>query len=191
MAQILVTIGIVIAIIVAVWLLRKRKVDTIETRVYRLGDAFTTLLGVRIRHEKGVEVSLDAQIAIENGIKHTQRKVLAKYGQSLTPADYIVAVVKGEKDSEGKPAYRLPAGEYADTEFDKGGYILVAGQVISIGQDANIVVVPEHRDNFDHLELVVGYEAEHVELAWFDGDEYERTKYHGGGAGHPIIPENV
>ncbi len=41
MTQILVTIGIVIAIIVAVWLLRKRKVDTIETRVYRLGDAFT------------------------------------------------------------------------------------------------------------------------------------------------------
>ena len=97
--------------------------------------------------------------------------------------------IKGEPDSDGNPCYRLPVGEYKDTEFDKGGYILVAGQVISVGQDANIIALPEHRDRFAHLELVAGYEAEHVELAWFDGDEYERTKYHGSGVGHPIIPE--
>lgn len=189
--QYAVIIAVLAVIALAVWLLRRRKVETIETRVYRLSDAFKTPSGVTIRCEKGVAVTADAQRAIENGLRYTQRKVFAKYGRCLSPSDYIVAVVKGEPDSDGNPCYRLPAGAYKNTEFDKGGYILVAGQVISIGQDANIVVVPEHRDNFDHLELVVGYEAEHVELAWFDGDEYERTKYHGGGAGHPIIPENV
>ena len=187
--QYAVVIAILAAIALAVWLLRRRKVETIETRVYRLRDAFKTPSGVTIRHEKGVEVSVDAQRAIENGLRYTQRKVFAKYGRCLSPADYIVAIVKGEPDSDGNPCYRLPVGEYKGTEFDKGGYILVAGQVISVGQDANIIALPEHRDRFDHLYLVAGYEAEHVELAWFDGDEYERTKYHGSGVGHPIIPE--
>jgi len=187
--QTLVIILILIGIASAVWFLRKKKIETIETRVYRLNDAFTTPMGVKIRHEKGVQVSTDAQSAIERGIQHTQRKVFAKYGKSLTPSYYIVAIVKGEPDSSGMPSYRLPVNEYAGTVFDKGGYILVAGQVISVGVNANIAVFPEHRGNYDHLELVAGYETEHIELAWWDGDEYERTKYHGNGVSHPIIPE--
>jgi len=44
--QYVVVITILAVIALAVWLLRKRKVETIETRVYRLRDAFKTPSGV-------------------------------------------------------------------------------------------------------------------------------------------------
>lgn len=188
--EIIVVIAILVTIASAVWVIKRKKVETLETRIARLKETITTAEGVKIKPEKGVEVSIEAMRAIENGIKHTQKKVFAKYNRSLLPAAYTVAYIKGEPDSNGDPAFRLPVGDYKGTDFDKGGYILVAGQTVYIGADTNIIVLPEHRSRYGHLELAASYEAEHVELAWFDGDEYERTKYHGTGVGHPIILEN-
>jgi len=190
MTQLLVIFAIIIAIVVVVILLRKKKVETIENRVFKLDDAFVTELGVRIRKEPGVSVPLSACIAIEQGIQATQKRTRRKYGTSLNLTDYIVAVVRGERDSDGNPSYGLPAGPYAGSEYDKGGYILVAGQMLTAGAPyGNIIVLPEHTDNFEHMQRAAEYEAEHVELAWWDGDEFEATKIHGQGKGHPIIPE--
>lgn len=190
MVQLFIIIVILISIVAMVILLRRKKIDTIENRVFRLDDSFVTEKGVRIRREPGVEVPLAACIAIEQGITATQIRTRRKYGTSLNLTDYIVAVVRSERDSDGNPSYRLPAGPYAGSVYDKGGYILVAGQMLTAGAPyGNIIVLPEHTDNFDHMERAAEYEAEHVELAWWDGDEFEATKIHGQGKGHPIIPE--
>jgi hypothetical protein len=164
------------------------KVETIETRVFRLADNGTTPAGVRLRIEPGVSVSDDAKAAIDAGIRRTLLKTQCRYGRSLRHSDYIVAVVKSVRDQHGDPAYKLPCGQYCGSVYDQGGYILVAGQMLAAGEPfGNIIVLPEHTDRIDHMALAAEYEAEHVELSWWDGDEYERTKTHGQGSGHPII----
>ena len=145
--------------------------------------------GVAVRAESGVEVSIQAKAAIDEGIAHTIEKGKCQgYTKGLNRSGYAVAFLKGQPDSAGYPALPVACGDYCGTYWDKGGYILVAGQVSTVG-GVQTIILPEHRDNFENLARVSDYEAEHIMLRLNDPDEYERTKVHGSGQGHPIIPE--
>lgn len=193
-SEIIVILAIAAAVTVA-WFTRrfwiKQKVKPIWGRVMAIRNRTSSPLGVQIWIEDGAECSLEARRAIERGLARTFAKSgCLGYPRTLTYGDAIVAIVKGEPDSQGNPAYRIPAGPYAGTIYDKGGYILVAGEVISVGdQIGNIIVIPEHRTNMAHLETVTEHEWEHVEYAWHDAERFEATKFHGVGEGHPIMPE--
>lgn len=163
-------------------------VRSIESRVMALPNSRTTPRGVHIRVEPGVSVSAAILDAIDTGVARTIAKVRCKYGRSLSHANYQFAIVKGETYN-GNPVYQLPCGQYCGTEYDKGGFIYAAGQMIAVGEPhGNLIAIPEQGNDVTNAETISEYEAEHVELAYWDGDEFERTKTHGGGAGHPIIP---
>lgn len=66
----------------------------------------------------------------------------------------------------------------------------VSISAITVSYNGTIPAIPEHRGvKSDHLALVTSFEIEHIVLAWNSADEYERTKTHGIGTGHPIIAE--
>ena len=183
---------IIIALIalglVTFWLYwRKRKTSDIWKRVFAIKTK--TRDGCELWLEDGV-AHPDVQ-AIHRGMEYTFAKARCKgYTQALNISDYIVAIVKSVLSPSGVPCYKIPAGVYAGTEWDMGVYILVAGQMLTVGQPyGNIIVIPDHKGQMaESLETVVGYEVEHIVLCWNDGDEYERTKVHIG-SGHPIIPD--
>lgn len=119
--------------------------------------------------------------AIERGLNAAFTKARCRgYTKSLNVSDYRITTENGEMSDAGIPAIRMPCGPYCGTEYDKGGYILAAGQFI----EPNTIRVPEQSDP----SLIVEYEAEHKILRDNDRREYERTKIHTGGSGHPIIP---
>lgn len=164
---------------------------SIEDRVRVLNFTTGTPQGVAIYAEPGVSISPAILAAIDTGLQRTFTKTKCKYNRSLSFGNYQFAVIRGELYN-GNPVYRLPCGQYCGTEYDKGGFIYAAGQVIEfVPQDSgrrNVIVIPEQFANIANAETISEYEAEHVELAHWDGDEFDRTKTHGGGAGHPIIP---
>lgn len=152
----------------------------------------TGKLGTRFWVEPGAALTEAVMDAMERGLTNTFRRAgCVGYGRQLNHAEHNIAILRSlENDSQGYPAYRLPAGPYTGTEFDKGGYILVAGETVAVGNPyGNWIAIPEHRPSqIGHAELIADFETEHVILAWNDGDEFERTKIHGQGTGHPIIP---
>lgn len=180
----LVALGIIVT-----WLyLRRKKTSEIWQRVFE----------IKTKTRDGCELWLEDSVghpdvaAIHRGMEHTFEKARCKgYTQALNLSDYIIAIVKSVPSSDGTPCYKIPAGVYAGTVYDKGGYILVAGQMLTVGEPyGNIIVIPDHKGQFtEHLELVVGYEVEHCVLAFNDAEEFERTKVHTATAGHPIIPD--
>lgn len=165
------------------------RIKPVENQVWEIKLKSASPKGVQIWAQDGTTVTAEDMDAIERGFERTFIKSRCRgYNRQLNHSDYIVAILKGtDLDSEGNPAYRVPAGPYAGTIYDKGGYILVAGQMVFVGQPyGNVIALPDST-NFDHMALAAEYEAEHVILAWNDGDEFERTKIHIGNS-HPIIP---
>lgn len=179
---------------------------SIEDRVRVLNFTTGTPQGVAIYAETGVSISPAMLAAIDTGLQRTFTKTKCKYNRSLSYGNYQFAVIRGELYN-GNPVYRLPCGQYCGTEYDKGGFIYAAGQVIDfVPQDSgrrNVIVIPEQFANIANAETISEYEAEHVELAHWDADLaavdtielaplsgslFESTKTHSGGAGHPIIP---
>jgi hypothetical protein len=110
-----------------------------------------------------------------------------------------VVVFASETDSQGNPAFRVPIAPqnpYYGSEYDKGSpdggdthYILAAGQTIASGTPLGFICVvgypPQGKESY--FSTCAEYEREHDLLAWFNGEKYEATKYHGPGAGHPLI----
>jgi hypothetical protein len=184
-----------IALIVGVVLfvvLRKKKRSTVEARVLAIKDRRTVPSGLGIWVEDGADITYREIASIENGLLQCFAKArLRHYDRPLNLSDYIVAMVG---DSARSPeshtwSYKIDAGAYAGSEWDLGGYILVAGQVIAVGQPyGNIIAIPDHHDT-DHAQLteVTMYEAEHIILANCDEALYESTKIHGQGQGHPLF----
>lgn len=89
------------------------------------------------------------------------------------------------------PSFRLRADSYDGTIFDQDprpgiGYILASEYVILSGNDPTMSYVicndlPNAANNVRHG-------AEHIILFNNDRNEYDRTKFHGYGVYHPIIP---
>lgn len=193
MYPILIVLAIVVPAIAAYFIFRRKKQPDLMKRALAITNKTTTSQGVKVWIEDGAQPPSEA--AIHLGLENCFEKARCKgYTAALSPSDYTIAVLKAaeERSSDGMPALAIPAGEYAGTIYDKGGYILIAGQMLQADyEDGNIIAIPEHSRaaaELTHLALIVDFEAEHIILAYNDGDEFERTKFHGGGISHPIIP---
>lgn len=186
----------IIALIVFVVLyvvLRKKRRSSIEARVLAITDRRATASGMRVWVENGATVNALEITAIESGLARCFEKArLRGYDRPLNLSDYIVAIVG---DCERSPesqiwSYKIPAtGDYKGSEWDLGGYMLIAGQVIAIGEPfGNIIALPEHQGtDLEQLAEVTMYEAEHIILCFSSPDEYEATRVHGAGRGHPLF----
>lgn len=148
--------------------------------------------GAKVWIENGATVSAEDLTAIDLGLTRAFSKSACKgwaNDLALTHAAYTVAVLNAsDRDSQGNPAYRVGCAQYCGSEYDKGGYILVAGQMAATGLPyGNIIMIPDPAsDRLEYAANGTEYEAEHVILSWFDGDLFEASKTHGGGYGHPI-----
>lgn len=164
-------------------------VASIEDRVRTTAFIGGTPRGVAVFTEQGVTVSPAILDAIDTGLARTFAKSQCRYARSLSYGNYQFTLIRGEIYN-GNPVYRLPCNQYCGTEYDKGGYIFAAGQVIEFvpidSGRRNNIVIPEQFANTANAETISEYEAEHVELAHWDGDKFDETKTHGNGAGHPI-----
>lgn len=167
---------------------------SIQCRVASVSNRSTvTANGLNIWIEDGATVTPESVQAIEAGMTKAINKSICKGygregGRALRLNDYTVAVLRAtEFDSQGNPAYRWACGSYCGSEYDKGGYILVAGQMVAAGVPyGNIFAIPESRGKYDYTANGSEYELEHIILAWYDGALFEASKIHGGGIGHPI-----
>lgn len=179
-------------------------VPSVEDRVRTAAFTVGTPQGVAVFTEQGVTVSPAILEAIDTGLARTFAKSKCRYGRSLSFGNYQFTIIRGELYN-GNPVYRLPCGQYCGGEYDKGGYIFAAGQVIEFvpfdSGRRNNVVIPEQFAAVVNAETISEYEAEHVELAHWDADLapadtielaplsgslFDSTKTHGNGSGHPI-----
>lgn len=180
------------AFLVFLWWRRRRGLSDIDKRVHGIKNRQTLASGLHLWIEKGVNQPTAGEIqAIESGMQECFRRARANnYHQPLSLSSYNVAIVQSIRAPESQIwSYKLPAGPYAGTEWDLGGYILAAGQVISIGEPhGNIIVLPDHHGtDLEELARVAGYEVEHIVLAYCDAEKFEATKVHGQGQGHPLF----
>ena len=111
------------------------------------------------------------------------------YRSRLNFSDYSIYIGNADRrnDGDGKysPAIAIGSAQYAGTVFDKGGYIYVAGMVLS--HEPSALLVPEHTKNFNALSDYVRYEGEHLVLYHNDRRRYSATADHSRGGSHPIL----
>lgn len=111
------------------------------------------------------------------------------YRARLDYFSYTVFVAKADrlKDSTGaySPDIAAPAGQYAGSEFDQGGFVYAAGMVLAFNPSAFIIA--EHEQDVERISQIVRYEGEHIILYFNDRPLYEKTKDHSHGGGHPIL----
>lgn len=134
--------------------------------------------------------TLDVVKAIDKGL--TDLFAVARknrYRNRLNYSDYTIYVGKADRtnDADGNysPAIAIGAAQYAGTVFDKGGFIYVAGMVLS--NEPCAMLVPEHVKNYGLLSDYVRYEGEHLVLYHNDRRRYTATADHSKGGGHPIL----
>jgi hypothetical protein len=112
-----------------------------------------------------------------------------RYRNRLNYADYTIYVGKADRtnDADGNysPAIAIGSAQYAGTVFDKGGYMYVAGMVLS--NEPCAFLVPDHVKNFNLLSDYVRYEGEHLVLYHNDRRRYAATADHSRGGSHPIL----
>ncbi|MFZ1699904.1 MAG: hypothetical protein WBO10_00415 [Pyrinomonadaceae bacterium] len=156
------------------------------------GDRFTSVANT----PRGANVlsvnrpSLETLSAIDKGL--TDLFAVARknrYRKRLNYRDYTIYIGKADRtyDSDGNysPAIAIGSAQYAGTIFDKGGYIYVAGMVLS--NEPCAFLVPEHTKNFALLSDYVRYEGEHLVLYHNDRRRYSATADHSKGGSHPIL----
>lgn len=111
------------------------------------------------------------------------------YRARLNYSDYTVFIARADRlrDSQGaySPDISVPAGQYAGSGYDQGGFIYAAGMVLAFNPCAFIIA--EHDKDFGRISNVVRYEGEHLILYYNDRALYERTADHSRGGGHPIL----
>ena len=128
--------------------------------------------------------------AIDKGL--TELFVVAKknkYSARLNYSDYSIFIAKSDrtKDSAGKysPDIAVPAGQYAGSGYDQGGFIYAAGMVIAYTPCAFLIA--EHTKDLNRISDVVRYEGEHLVLYHNDRQRYNETADHSKGGAHPIL----
>src|SRR5215510_8768536 len=111
------------------------------------------------------------------------------YQRRLAYTDYTVFIARADrtKDSSGQysPDIAVPAGQYAGSYYDQGGFIYAAGMVLAYNPSAFIIA--EHERDFSRIANVVRYEGEHIILYYNDRALYEKTADHSKGGQHPIL----
>lgn len=111
------------------------------------------------------------------------------YRNRLNYRDYTIYIARADRttnaDGQYSPDIAVGAAQYAGTVFDQGGYIYVAGMVIS--NEPAAFVIAEHTRDLDRAADVVRYEGEHLILYHNDRRRYAATADHSRGGGHPIL----
>jgi hypothetical protein len=111
------------------------------------------------------------------------------YTSRLDYSFYTIFIARADrtKDSQGaySPDIAVPAGQYAGSYYDQGGYIYAAGMVLAFNPCAFIIA--EHDRDLQRISNVVRYEGEHLILYYNDRSLYEKTADHSRGGGHPIL----
>lgn len=156
------------------------------------GDRFS----VAVRTPRGANVYAVSQpnaamlTAIDKGL--TDLFAVARkngYSRKLSYSDYSVFIAKPdrEKNADGgySPDIAIGAAQYAGTDYDKGGYIYVAGMVIS-NEPASFLIA-EHKRDVSRVSDIVRFEGEHLVLYHNDRRRYSQTADHSRGGGHPIL----
>ncbi len=156
------------------------------------GDSFT----VSVRTPRGANVIAVAQPgaamleAIDKGL--TDLFAVARkngYSRKLAYSDYTVYIGRPdrEKNADGNysPDIAIGAAQYAGTDYDKGGYIYVAGMVI--WNEPAAFLMAEHKRDLNRVADIVRYEGEHLVLYHNDRRRYSQTADHSKGGGHPIL----
>jgi hypothetical protein len=128
--------------------------------------------------------------AIDDGLTELF-KVAHRHGYTshLDYSFYTIFIARADqkKDSQGaySPDIAVPAGQYAGSYYDQGGYIYAAGMVLAFNPCT--FVIAEHERDFQRISNVVRYEGEHLILYYNDRSLYEKTADHSKGGGHPIL----
>lgn len=156
------------------------------------GDTFP----VMIRTAQGVRVFARTQPrgevlrAIDDGF--TELFQIARrrgYARRLNYSDYTVFIGRADrlKDSQGNysPDVAVPAGQYAGSGYDQGGFIYAGGMVLTFNPSAFLIA--EHDRSWQRVSSVVRYEGEHLVLYFNDRPLYNRTADHSTGGYHPIL----
>jgi hypothetical protein len=111
------------------------------------------------------------------------------YRARLDYSAFTVFIARADrtKDSQGNysPDIAIPAGQYAGSDYDQGGFIYAAGKVLAYNPSSFIIA--EHEKNLQRVSDIVRYEGEHIILYYNDRALYEKTKDHSKGGGHPIL----
>ena len=128
--------------------------------------------------------------AIDTGLKNLFAIAAKnKYFRQTNYSDYTIFIARPDrtKDYLGNysPDIAVGAAQYADSVYDKGGYIYAAGMVLAFKPCA--FVIGEHTKNFERVSDVVRFEGEHLILYHNDRRLYNRTADHSKGRGHPIL----
>lgn len=156
------------------------------------GDAFP----VFVRTPRGANVFAritpqpEVLRAIDNGLAELFN-VAGRHGYSarLNYSNYTIFIARADrtKDSQGaySPDIAVPAGQYAGSGYDQGGYIYAAGMVMAFNPCAFIIA--EHDRDLSRISNVVRYEGEHLILYHNDRSLYARTADHSQGGTHPIL----
>ena len=129
--------------------------------------------------------------AIDRGL--TQLFAVARrhgYRAVVNHSNYTVFIARADvtrdRNNNYSPGFNVAApGSYRGSIFDKGGYMHVAGMVLSFSPAA--FVIAEHDKDWQRIADVVGYEGEHIVLYHNDRPFYDRTLDHSRGGSHPIL----
>jgi len=156
------------------------------------GDRFT----VSVKTPKGANVyaatppSGSVMNAIDKGL--TDLFEVAKkngYFKKLNYTDYSIFIGNPDRTTNSQGAYSpdiaTPSKQYAGSVYDQGGFIYVAGMVIS--NEPCAFVLATHTKDFERVSNVVRYEGEHLVLYHNDRQRYAATADHSKGGSHPIL----
>lgn len=150
--------------------------------------AITTPKGVLVYAVKNPNVAM--LNAIDEGFTNLFA-IARRYGykKRLSYSDYTVFIARADrtKDSSGNysPDVAVPVGQYAGSDYDKGGFLYAAGMVLAFNPCAFIIA--EHEKNFERVSDVVRFEGEHIVLYYNNRKLYKKTEDHSKGGGHPIL----
>ncbi len=209
-APILILAALAAVTLLFLYLKKKKKADNAwkepafsrAERIIASTPASSTPNGHKVHFEAGAKQETMSYDAMDRGVEKTFAKgECAGYAVDRPRHRITFVVFNSEPDSQGDPCYRQfikPGNPYFGGEFDKKAgqgeevdhYILVAAQIVAIGDPlGDVIVVPHHTGNEVHLATVCEYEMEHAVLAAYDGPKFEATKTHGFGQGHPLMDD--
>jgi hypothetical protein len=111
------------------------------------------------------------------------------YTRRLNYSDYTVFIGRADrlKDSQGNysPDVAVPAGQYAGSGYDQGGFVYAGGMVLTFNPSAFLIA--EHDREWQRVSNVVRYEGEHLILYFNDRPLFNKTADHSTGGYHPIL----
>jgi hypothetical protein len=111
------------------------------------------------------------------------------YTRRLNYSDYTVFIGRADrmKDSQGNysPDVAVPAGQYAGSGYDQGGFVYAGGMVLTFNPSAFLIA--EHDRQWQRVSNVVRYEGEHLVLYYNDRALFDKTADHSKGGFHPIL----